>query len=663
MLSTITPLSERAKGHSYRSTATWFIARRRGRGRHAGCGHGPPGLRRPAPSISRRRLIGPLPSGPPCWPPRPTPASVGCGFRSTAGRSTSGGSTSTAPGSTEPASAGRSGTGCPPTSPRAAVYLMVVLGALTAAAPVALAIGVGFGLVRGLAVLLTRHLTDPDGLRAFHRRFTEVGPHVGRAVVVVELASAVVLAAYLRAPRPWPGGQRGRGGCRRRRGRHQSCRFRLTPTGAAEALAVSPRSAAAERDRLIRPAAGTARRRRSGADPGTHRRAGCEPLRLAQSPRRRPDPPVADETLAAASLRTPASSDSGSGSEPGSDRSSRFDGLGPSTDPARVAARAPGQVAALTAPPTPQRSDPGDQQDVPATARAIPAIWTSSEPRWPSSPSHRCSSRNRSMPQSTMPTPMTIPAGGSSRGAGAAPSAAAAGTGAGRAQPPLDQQQDAEDGEVLHGLEDRNREALADLVGVVHAEPLVGRVPTAGHHELGAEQSADAPARHEHRSHQVGEAQRRELGTASPGGDEGDRHGEQQPAERGEPALPDGEDLSRVVRVVGEVGQDVEGAGADDGGDDHPHEHAGDPLPRIAGVAAVSARCSGGRTRRSGPVRSRRCGPRGTRCGRRRGPVSWGGILTEQRVSWAAVLMGMGRRGTDPRGSQLPPVCPRGPIG
>ena len=65
---------------------------------------------------------------------------------------------------------------------------MVVLGALTATAPVALAIGIGFGLVRGLAVLMTRHLTDPAALRSFHRRFADIGPRVGRAVVVVELA-------------------------------------------------------------------------------------------------------------------------------------------------------------------------------------------------------------------------------------------------------------------------------------------------------------------------------------------------------------------------------------------------------------------------------------------------------------------------------------------
>ena len=52
---------------------------------------------------------------------------------------------------------------------------MVVLGALTTVPLVALAVGTGFGLVRGLAVLLTRNLADPAGLRSFHRRFARSG--------------------------------------------------------------------------------------------------------------------------------------------------------------------------------------------------------------------------------------------------------------------------------------------------------------------------------------------------------------------------------------------------------------------------------------------------------------------------------------------------------
>ena len=62
----------------------------------------------------------------------------------------------------------------------AAVYLMIVLGALTGTPMVALAVGTGFGVIRGLAVLLTRHVTGPAELRSFHRRFAELGPVMGK---------------------------------------------------------------------------------------------------------------------------------------------------------------------------------------------------------------------------------------------------------------------------------------------------------------------------------------------------------------------------------------------------------------------------------------------------------------------------------------------------
>ena len=103
-----------------------------------------------------------------------------------------------------------------------------------------------------------------------------------------------------------------------------------------------------------------------------------------------------------------------------------------------------------------------------------------------------------------------------------------------------------------------------------------------------------------------------------------------------------------MVRVEGEVGQHVEGPGPDDGGDDDPHEHPGDPLPRDSRPGAADARCSGGRTRRSGPARSRRCAPRGTRRGTRRGWVSW------SRGSH-------GRGVPDPRRNRHPSSMPQAP--
>jgi hypothetical protein len=82
----------------------------------------------------------------------------------------------------------------------AAVYLVVVLGALSVRPWAAVALGGAFGLVRGLAVLLGRSIVDLDGLRAFHRRFAELGPPVARVTVVGQLAAAVVLG---RLVAPW----------------------------------------------------------------------------------------------------------------------------------------------------------------------------------------------------------------------------------------------------------------------------------------------------------------------------------------------------------------------------------------------------------------------------------------------------------------------------
>lgn len=77
----------------------------------------------------------------------------------------------------------------------AAVYLTVALAALTADPAIAFGICVLFGLTRGLAILLGVRLTGPDRLRAFHRRFDELGPTVRRAVIALQLAVAVVASA------------------------------------------------------------------------------------------------------------------------------------------------------------------------------------------------------------------------------------------------------------------------------------------------------------------------------------------------------------------------------------------------------------------------------------------------------------------------------------
>ena len=91
------------------------------------------------------------------------------------------------------------GTGLATYITTAAVYLFVVLGALTGDPAIALALGASFGLVRGLAVLLTRRVTDPVGLLGFHRRFAALLPRAQRAALAV-----VALVAVVSAVVAWP---------------------------------------------------------------------------------------------------------------------------------------------------------------------------------------------------------------------------------------------------------------------------------------------------------------------------------------------------------------------------------------------------------------------------------------------------------------------------
>jgi hypothetical protein len=74
-----------------------------------------------------------------------------------------------------------------------AVYLTVVLAALTGAPARAVVVGATFGLVRGLAVTITRRVRTPSGLLAFHQRFASLRPWADRAVYASLGVSAVVL--------------------------------------------------------------------------------------------------------------------------------------------------------------------------------------------------------------------------------------------------------------------------------------------------------------------------------------------------------------------------------------------------------------------------------------------------------------------------------------
>lgn len=83
-----------------------------------------------------------------------------------------------------------------------AVYLMVAVAALTASPLAAFAVVTGFGLVRGLAVLLGGRLTSPDRLMALHRRLAELLPTAQRGIVLVQAAVLAVAAGAAWGPVP-----------------------------------------------------------------------------------------------------------------------------------------------------------------------------------------------------------------------------------------------------------------------------------------------------------------------------------------------------------------------------------------------------------------------------------------------------------------------------
>ena len=199
MLSTITPFSERAKGHSYLATSTWFVA-------GATTGGASLGLVMASSALAVREL----------HPTQTVVGAVALVATLVAAVSDSGVTGLTVPfhrrqvnerwlDQFRPSVYGigfgwQIGTGLATYITSAAVYLMIVLGALTGRPVVALTVGTCFGMLRGTAVLLTRRVTDPSGLRAFHRRFVDVGPMAGRMVLGVELGSAAVIALSFANP-------------------------------------------------------------------------------------------------------------------------------------------------------------------------------------------------------------------------------------------------------------------------------------------------------------------------------------------------------------------------------------------------------------------------------------------------------------------------------
>jgi len=199
MLSTITPIGERARGHRYPVTAAWFIAGAALGGATLGALAGlvgqavHPFLRAPAAAEAlaltaavialasdsnvggfalpiHRRQVNER------WLDEFRPWVYGSGF------------------------GWQIGAGVATYIMTASVYLLVVFAILLGDPLVAVALGIVFGGTRGLAVLLTCRISNPAALASLHRRFDRAGPVAAKTVVAVELAVALTLAAVVWAP-------------------------------------------------------------------------------------------------------------------------------------------------------------------------------------------------------------------------------------------------------------------------------------------------------------------------------------------------------------------------------------------------------------------------------------------------------------------------------
>jgi hypothetical protein len=80
---------------------------------------------------------------------------------------------------------------------------MIVLAVLTGRPELALLVGIIFGLVRGLAVLLGRRITTTMALADFHRRFMAADRY---ALAMVIFCEAAITLALLTLVSPWVGG-------------------------------------------------------------------------------------------------------------------------------------------------------------------------------------------------------------------------------------------------------------------------------------------------------------------------------------------------------------------------------------------------------------------------------------------------------------------------
>ena len=199
MLSTITPLSERGRGHRYAGTATWFVVGAVAGGATLGCGAAllaagvaaaGPSLAVVAGAAAAAALVGAAGDAELTsvrfplfrrqvnerWLDQYRAWFYGAGF------------------------GWQVGVGLVTYIMTAGVFLTVVLAILTAQPAAALLICTVFGVARGLTVLLTRRLRSPEALRSFHRRFGRLETPVRVGTIAVEVGAGAVLASAVWAP-------------------------------------------------------------------------------------------------------------------------------------------------------------------------------------------------------------------------------------------------------------------------------------------------------------------------------------------------------------------------------------------------------------------------------------------------------------------------------
>ena len=191
MLSTVTPLAERSRGHRFGFTAAWFVLGATVGG--ASLGLVAAGL---AEGVHR---VGPS------WPVTLGVAAVAASITAASDIGPFGLNLPTHGRQVDELWLGRYrrwvyatgfgwqiGAGVATYIMTAAVYLLVVLAALTGRPGVALALVTLFGLMRGLAVLGSWRITTPAALHDFHRRFDAGGPASRQLAIVVQLGVAVI---------------------------------------------------------------------------------------------------------------------------------------------------------------------------------------------------------------------------------------------------------------------------------------------------------------------------------------------------------------------------------------------------------------------------------------------------------------------------------------